>query len=102
MKAPPGFLPATTQLLSLTNQMPTPMNSSTIATLSATMALLARADSLMPTMRMIETATMMNIAGTFRTAPVRDQVLVCGSKANGALAIDAGSSRPMSFKRLAT
>ena len=102
MKEPAGFLPATTQLLSFTYQMPASTKSSTIATFMPTMRLLTLADSLMPTTRRMETATMMSIAGRFTMAPVYDQECVCGSKANGALAIAAGSGSPMSLSRLAT
>ena len=78
MKAPSG-LPAVTQFCVLTKAMPATIKATTIATLMTTMTLLTLLNSRMPMTRRDEIATMMSIAGTLRTAPVRLQTPAAAS-----------------------
>ena len=55
------------------------MNSATIVTLMATMTLLKRDDSLVPTMSSAVMAAMISIAGRLTSAPVVDQTPVAAS-----------------------
>ena len=58
------------QLAVFTNRAQKAMNISTTATLTVTITLLKRADSLMPMTRIIVTTAVINMAGMFNIAPV--------------------------------
>jgi len=55
------------------------MNSNTTITLTNTITALKRADSLMPTTRMIVASMVMKTAGTLRIAPVLMNLLAASS-----------------------
>ena len=72
MKAPSGLL-AVTQCAVLTNGTATAMKTRMITSLIATITLLTRADSRMPTTSNVEMATITSIAGMLMIAPVARQ-----------------------------
>ncbi len=72
MKAPSGLL-AVTQCTVLKNGAATAMKTTMITSLMATITLLTRADSRMPTTSKVEMATITSIAGTLMIAPVARQ-----------------------------
>ena len=84
------------QLPCFTNMKPKPMTSSTMASFTATITLLKRADSLMPTTSSAVSASTSSTAGRLMMAPVRMSVCVPSTR-YGALESASGMGKPMSF-----
>src|SRR5579871_829329 len=101
MKCPSG-LDAVTQFEKEKAGAANTTNNTMTVNLTATMASFSREDSLMSITSKIVTATMIATAGTFRTAPVADQVWLSPSKANGAETNSTGMVIPKSLAKLTT
>ena len=101
MKCPWG-LEAVTQLVRENEGAARTTNRMMTINLTATMASFSRDDSQMPMVRRIVAATTMATAGTFRIAPVVDQLWLPASKASGAETNCAGISMPKSRAKLTT
>src|SRR3984957_14909088 len=72
------------------------------ASFTATMTVLTRADSRMPTTSNAVIITMISMAGTFRMAPVDDHACCAASNENGDDTNRAGRIRPKSLAKLTT
>lgn len=101
MKFPSG-LEAVTQLEKEKAGTAKTTKSTMTVNLMATMTSFTREDSRMPITSRIVIATTIATAGTFRIAPVDDQVWLSASKASGAEASCAGTLMPKSFAKLTT
>src|ERR1700728_4184230 len=82
MNAPAGWL-VVTQLEVLKAGAAQTMKSPMTASFAATMNVLTRADSWMPTTSSVVIIAMITMAGTFRKAPVEDHACCAASYENG-------------------
>src|ERR1700689_4815569 len=101
MNAPAGLL-VVTQFAVLNEGAAQTMKSPMTASFTATMKVLTRADSWMPTTSSVVIITMITMAGTFRIAPVEDHACCAASNANGDDTNRSGRMRPKSLAKLTT
>src|SRR5580692_4647296 len=78
------------------------INSPMTASFTATMKVLTRADSRIPTTSNAVITTMIMTAGTFRMAPVDDHACCAASNENGDDTNRSGRTRPKSLTKLTT
>ena len=101
MKCPSGLVAVTQFWKEKAGAANTTNNTMTVS-LIATMTSFSRDDSLMPITSRIVIAATIAIAGTFRIAPVVDQLWLSASKDNGADTNCAGILIPKSPAKLTT
>src|SRR5437763_1857455 len=101
MKFPSG-LDAVTQLEKEKAGTAKTTKSTITVNFTATMTSFTREDSRMPITSRMVIATTIAIAGTFRIAPVDDQVWLSASKSSGAETNCAGMLIPRSLAKLTT
>src|ERR1700730_7830130 len=101
MNDPAGLL-GVTQFAVLKEGAAKMINSAMTASFTATMKLLNRADSRMPTTSNAVISTMIRMAGILRIAPVDDQPCRLASKLIGEATSRAGRTRPKSLTKLTT
>src|ERR1700684_4507709 len=99
MNAPAGLLDVT-QFAVLKAGAAQTIKSPMTASFTATMKVLTRADSWMPTTSKAVIIAIIKTAGTFRTAPVEDQACCAASYENGDDTNRAGRTRPKSRGKL--
>src|ERR1700733_2796443 len=93
MNAPAGLLDVT-QFAVLNAGAAQTIKSPMTASFTATMKVLTRADSWMPTTSSVVIIAMITVAGSFRKAPVEDQACCAASYENGDDTNRAGRRRP--------
>src|SRR3984957_16193384 len=99
---PPAGLPVVTQFAVLKAGAAQTMKSPMTASFTATMTVLTRADSRMPTTSNAVIIRMITMAGTFRVAPVYDHACCAASNENGDDTNRAGRISPKSRAKLTT
>src|SRR6185437_12966218 len=99
MNAPAG-LPDVTQFAVLKAGAAQTIKSPMTASFTATMNVLTRVDSRIPTTSNIVIITMIAMAGTFRTAPVDDHACRAASNEKGGDTYRLGRTRPRSLAKL--